>query len=82
MCGADGAGIHFFTPHIWANYIISICIPLHLADTMLPCAYKPKRTTGSKQPAEGKGDHHRRLLWNEHRMLAGGEAAVGCKEVN
>ncbi|XP_021717759.1 MLO-like protein 9 [Chenopodium quinoa] len=62
------------------NYIISICIPLELADTMLPCAYKPKSHKGNQKPAEGNGGHHRRLLWYEHRMLGGGGAAVGCKE--
>ncbi|KAL2895231.1 MLO-like protein 5 [Bienertia sinuspersici] len=61
------------------NYIISICIPLDLADTMLPCAFRPIQKTKSHGSAEGGGGH-RRLLWYEHRMLSGGGPPVGCNE--
>lgn len=64
------------------TYIISICIPMHLANTMLPCAYKPNHEKKSHEHGEAKADHHRRLLWYERRMLSGGAAPVGCKEVS
>ncbi|KAJ4963899.1 hypothetical protein NE237_023838 [Protea cynaroides] len=59
------------------SYIARICIPLRYANTMLPCRYR-----GGEDHAEvaqaGEG-HHRRLLWNERRFLAGNEA-VRCKK--
>ncbi|PWA59856.1 MLO10 [Artemisia annua] len=46
-------------------YIAKICIPISVADTMLPCA---KRDKGEKE----KEGARRLLLWYEHgRMLAG-----------
>ena len=42
-------------------YIAKICIPTKVADTMLPCPVTEKSET----------DDRRRLLWYEHRMLAG-----------
>ncbi|CAO2833703.1 unnamed protein product [Amaranthus hypochondriacus] len=59
------------------KFIISICIPLELADTMLPCAYKPIKGTHTHND---KGGHHRRLLWYEHRRLGGGSDIVECHE--
>ncbi|KAI7756033.1 hypothetical protein M8C21_004661 [Ambrosia artemisiifolia] len=54
-------------------YIAKICIPVDVADTMLPCA---KKDTDKK---EVKGAH-RLLLWYEHgRSLAGAPAST-CKE--
>lgn len=58
------------------NYIIQICIPEKVADTMLPCRKEEKPEIGG---GEGKGEHaggggnggydggeahHRRLLWD------------------
>ncbi|XP_028075656.1 MLO-like protein 9 isoform X2 [Camellia sinensis] len=65
-------------------YIANVCIPTKLADTMLPCPIKhhgghhlePEHETAPKE----EPDHHRRLLWNDHRILAGGEPAKGCKK--
>lgn len=67
------------------NYISSICIPIHLADTMLPChqenydaqGHPSGEDTGGHSTGED-AQHRRKLLWNEHRMLAGGTAA-GCE---
>uniref|UniRef100_A0A164XSQ4 MLO-like protein n=1 Tax=Daucus carota subsp. sativus TaxID=79200 RepID=A0A164XSQ4_DAUCS len=55
------------------SYIARICIPEHIANTMLPCA---RHSESTHQPTQ-EGNHqegggHRRLLWNEHRMLSGG----------
>ncbi|GMP81934.1 hypothetical protein CsSME_00036464 [Camellia sinensis var. sinensis] len=65
-------------------YIANVCIPTKLADTMLPCPIKhhgghhlePEHEPAPKE----EPDHHRRLLWNDHRILAGGEPAKGCKK--
>ncbi|KAK9271083.1 hypothetical protein L1049_026672 [Liquidambar formosana] len=55
------------------NYIASICIPLKAANTMLPCPYKGKpHHEPERGPGKGEEEpHHRRLLWNERRFLAG-----------
>ncbi|KAL9244092.1 hypothetical protein vseg_017901 [Gypsophila vaccaria] len=64
------------------NYIVTICIPMELANTMLPCRMMehPKLDTHHDEPAKDEGEHHRRLLWYDRRMLSGGGPAVGCKE--
>ncbi|GFY87753.1 seven transmembrane MLO family protein [Actinidia rufa] len=49
-------------------YIAKICIPTKVADTMLPCPATEKSKT----------DDRRRLLWYEHRMLAGAYSS-SCK---
>ncbi|XP_009369784.2 MLO-like protein 8 isoform X2 [Pyrus x bretschneideri] len=43
------------------SYIAKICIPLNVADTMLPCRVDDK---------EEESTSHRRLLWYERRSLA------------
>ncbi|KAJ9172540.1 hypothetical protein P3X46_015767 [Hevea brasiliensis] len=53
------------------TYIIKICIPQNVADTMLPC-----RADGENDQTE---EHRRRLLWFEHRFLAGAETTSKCK---
>ncbi|KAF2312518.1 hypothetical protein GH714_034940 [Hevea brasiliensis] len=53
------------------TYIIKICIPQSVADTMLPC-----RADGENDQTE---EHRRRLLWFEHRFLAGAETTSKCK---
>ncbi|XP_042495501.1 MLO-like protein 9 [Macadamia integrifolia] len=55
------------------SYIARICIPLKFANTMLPCRYRGKDHAGEEE-------HHRRLLWNEHRFLAGGAEDARCKK--
>ncbi|KAE9450208.1 hypothetical protein C3L33_17894, partial [Rhododendron williamsianum] len=52
-------------------YIAEICIPIKVANTMLPC---------KKDYSSEKGGSRRRLLWYEHRMLASKESK--CKKVN
>ncbi|GFQ03797.1 mlo-like protein 8 [Phtheirospermum japonicum] len=52
-------------------YIAEICIPDHVADTMLPCRAKAKDGD--------EGGNRRRLLAYERRELAGGKGSV-CKE--
>ncbi|KAL3514886.1 hypothetical protein ACH5RR_027603 [Cinchona calisaya] len=63
------------------NYIAKVCIPEKVANTMLPCplheALLPKKIY-SPPPAEG--EHHRRLLWNEHRFLAADSQATECQK--
>ncbi|CAI9753307.1 unnamed protein product [Fraxinus pennsylvanica] len=52
-------------------YIADICIPTHVANTMLPCPL---------EDAKGKGNGgRRRLLWYERRVLAG-DKKPKCKE--
>lgn len=57
------------------NYIIKICIPTKVANTMLPCAAKE-----DKLEKADEGEHHRRLLMYERRFLAAAGGAVSCKE--
>lgn len=59
-------------------YIAEICIPTHVADTMLPCHPKGEE----QKPKEPKGDEeggHRRLLSYDRRVLAGAKSKE-CKE--
>ncbi|KAE8715889.1 MLO-like protein 10 [Hibiscus syriacus] len=59
-------------------YISKICIPTHLANTMLPCKANDKQDSSESSEEE----HRRRLLLFEHRILSGAvEANVRkCKE--
>ncbi|GAB4828422.1 MLO-like protein 5, variant 2 [Ancistrocladus abbreviatus] len=62
------------------TYIANICIPYKLSNTMLPCPKVYESGAAKQDHAAGdKGEHHRRLLWYEHRVLAGGAAPAGCK---
>uniref|UniRef100_A0A5B6YQW6 MLO-like protein n=2 Tax=Davidia involucrata TaxID=16924 RepID=A0A5B6YQW6_DAVIN len=63
------------------NYIAKFCIPEKFADTMLPCSPKIAHAPEAehKPPHKGEPEHHRRLLWNEHRFLAADSPAAGCK---
>ncbi|CAI0474226.1 unnamed protein product [Linum tenue] len=56
------------------NYILKICVPSEVANSMLPCAYEGEHKTDEEE------EHRRRLLWFEHRMLAGADSATKCKE--
>lgn len=56
------------------NYIAKICVPIRVAETMLPCALKKTAKTAEEE-------HRRRLLWFERRFLAGA-TATKCKEVS
>ncbi|CAN1760915.1 MLO-like protein 8 [Linum perenne] len=58
------------------NFILKICIPVEVANSMLPCPAETEHKT------EGEEEHHRRLLWFEHRVLAGADTATSCKEGN
>ncbi|KAK2988206.1 hypothetical protein RJ640_020688, partial [Escallonia rubra] len=53
------------------NYIAGLCIKEKYANTMLPCR--------QSYHAPKAGADRRKLLWNEHRILASGSAAKGCK---
>ncbi|KAL2522155.1 MLO-like protein 8 [Forsythia ovata] len=55
-------------------YIADICIPTHVANTMLPCPLED-----AKDKKDTEGESHRRLLWYERRVLAGGKGG-NCKE--
>ncbi|CAN1218467.1 MLO-like protein 8 [Linum perenne] len=56
------------------NFILKICIPVEVANSMLPCQAETEHKT------EEEEEHHRRLLWFEHRVLAGADTATSCKE--
>lgn len=69
------------------NYIAEICIPSRYANTMLPCPYRGKSHQSSHgiepdEHEEDAHDHHRRLLWYEHRRLSGGGHIESCKPVS
>lgn len=60
------------------SYILKICIPSHVARTMLPCP----APAHFKKEEDDKGENHRKLLWFEHRFLSGDEASsTKCQEV-
>ncbi|KAA8537383.1 hypothetical protein F0562_026930 [Nyssa sinensis] len=67
------------------NFISNICIPVKFADTMLPCSQKVAHGSAHspdakhKPPQKAEPEHHRRLLWNERRILAGSGPSAGCK---
>lgn len=63
------------------TYIAKICIPNKAADSMLPCPLR-ESTENTKDAGTTEGEHRRRLLWNEHRFLAGGSSTASCKEVS
>ncbi|XP_050228712.1 MLO-like protein 10 [Mercurialis annua] len=54
------------------TYITKICVSQDVANTMLPCK-KPDTEESNKE-------HRRRLLWLQHRLLAGGGSTTKCKE--
>nr|DAD39183.1 TPA_asm: hypothetical protein HUJ06_013506 [Nelumbo nucifera] len=58
-------------------YIAKVCIPEHFANTMLPCPYRAGGLAHGAEDGEHKTEsagegHHRKLLWNERRILSGG----------
>lgn len=57
-------------------YIADICIPINVADTMLPC---PAAYQNENKENENKEGNHRRLLSYERRVLAG-KKEPSCKE--
>lgn len=54
------------------SYIARICIPLKVADTMLPCTVKDEDDSTTS---------HRRLLWYDRRSLAAA-SDYKCKTVS
>ena len=68
------------------NYIASICVPMKVAETMLPCplAGSDHSYEAGHEPEKtgGEHDHHRKLLWYEHRYLAAGSVGAACKLVS
>lgn len=56
------------------NYIARICIPVKVANTMLPCP------VGTHVPYDD--DHHRKLLSFQRRFLGGDSTAPACKPVS
>lgn len=59
------------------NYIAQICIPVEVADTMLPC-----RKERLKKVKHDLFDSRGRALWYEQRLLAGEADDVGCHKVD
>lgn len=60
------------------KYIVQICIPPAVANTMLPCPLEEKDAPSS---LAGEEEHHRRLQRLNRRSLAGGHDVVSCKDV-
>nr|XP_043631235.1 MLO-like protein 9 [Erigeron canadensis] len=61
------------------NYIASICISKSLTKDFLPCD-KQKYEKDDEDDAYGGLDARRRLLWNDHRRLAGDDPPKECDE--
>ncbi|KAK9094547.1 hypothetical protein Scep_026016 [Stephania cephalantha] len=62
------------------NYISRICIPLRIADSMLPCPYRGGDVEPVKDPTHPVEEHHRRrLLSNERRFLSGDDEDPTCQ---
>ncbi|GAV65849.1 Mlo domain-containing protein [Cephalotus follicularis] len=65
------------------SYIARMCIPLRLADTMLPCPRRGGHLEATKEQAhetpKAEGGHHRRLLWYERRFLNAETNVKGCE---
>ncbi|XP_022158300.1 MLO-like protein 8 [Momordica charantia] len=59
------------------KYIVQICIPPAVANTMLPCPLEEKDAPSS---LAGEEEHHRRLQRLNRRSLAGGHDVVSCKD--
>ncbi|CAK8538768.1 unnamed protein product [Lathyrus sativus] len=56
------------------TFIVKICIPANVSHTFLPCSYD------STQHASNEAEHHRKLLFYEHRYLSEDATPVQCKE--
>ncbi|KAK9121510.1 hypothetical protein Syun_019127 [Stephania yunnanensis] len=66
--------------HVGENYISRICIPLRIADSMLPCPYRGGDVEPVKDPTHPVEEHHRRrLLSNERRFLSGDDEDPTCQ---
>ncbi|KAJ0039633.1 hypothetical protein Pint_28745 [Pistacia integerrima] len=57
------------------KYIIKICIPFKVADTMLPCVSDSVNDGESSSESE----HRRRLLWFDRRYLSSSDTTPSCK---
>ncbi|CAI9777137.1 unnamed protein product [Fraxinus pennsylvanica] len=62
------------------NYISKICIPEKIGYTMLPCPNRSASKEEHKSASGAEAEHHRRLLWYEHRVLSGDSPPQGCKK--
>ncbi|KAJ0098043.1 hypothetical protein Patl1_29312 [Pistacia atlantica] len=60
------------------KYIIKICIPFKVADTMLPCVSDSVNDGESSSESE----HRRRLLWFDRRYLSSSDTTPSCKSVS
>ncbi|KAH1129657.1 hypothetical protein J1N35_001035 [Gossypium stocksii] len=58
------------------SYIARICIPIDVANTMLPCKSDSEKDTSESSEEE----HRRRLLWFDRRSLSTISTAPKCKE--
>ncbi|XP_022933548.1 MLO-like protein 8 isoform X1 [Cucurbita moschata] len=59
------------------GFIVKICIPPAIANTMLPCPLDKKDASSSDNSDD---EHHRRLQWLIRRSLAGGHNVAPCKD--
>ncbi|KAK2660928.1 hypothetical protein Ddye_007461 [Dipteronia dyeriana] len=62
------------------NYIAKICIPLEVADTMLPCLKEETNKILKHDLFEDRVDNFHGLLSDERRILAGDNTGSGCQE--
>ncbi|TKY58388.1 MLO protein 8 [Spatholobus suberectus] len=59
------------------SYIVRICIPVHVADKLLPCPYTG---TGKASSSESEEENRRKLLSYERRYLSDDGTSYHCKE--
>ncbi|CAJ1942185.1 unnamed protein product [Sphenostylis stenocarpa] len=57
------------------SYIVKICIPIDMADKLLPCPY-----VGTNKESGSDEEHHRKLLSYERRYLSDEATPYQCKE--
>ena len=58
------------------SYIVRICIPMDVADKLLPCPY-----VGNDKGSSSEEEHRRKLLSYERRYLSDDATPYQCKEV-
>ncbi|RDX96297.1 MLO-like protein 8, partial [Mucuna pruriens] len=59
------------------SYIVRICIPVNVADKLLPCPYSGSDKASSSESEE---EHRRKLLSYERRYLSDDASSYHCKE--
>lgn len=59
------------------SYIVKICIPMKVANKMLPCAHKYVGAADNES-SNDQEEHHRKLVSYERRYLAADTTSYKC----